>query len=110
MDLVCENRSAVSAVDCRNYKELGEVSGTLCAKNAPGYSLNFQNPVRTGYIVRRLLPVECERLQGYPDGWTEFEHTGKAISDTRRYQMLGNSVAVPCVAYIMLGIAEQFNK
>jgi len=51
MDLVCEHRASVthpvSAVDCRNYKELGEISGTLCAKNAPGYSLNFQNPVRT---------------------------------------------------------------
>jgi site-specific DNA-cytosine methylase len=55
-----------------------------------------------------FLPVECERLQGYPDGWTERGHDGKEISDTRRYQMLGNSVAVPCVAYIMLGIAGQF--
>jgi DNA (cytosine-5)-methyltransferase 1 len=54
--------------------------------------------------------VECERLQGYPDGWTEFDHMGKAVSDTRRYQMLGNSVAVPCVAYILLGIAEQMRK
>jgi DNA (cytosine-5)-methyltransferase 1 len=109
-DLVCENRLGVAAVDCRNYKELGEVSGTLRAKDAPGYSLNFQNPVHTGYIVRRLLPVECVRLQGYPDGWTEFGHDGKPISDTRRYQMLGNSVAVPCVAYILLGITEQFRK
>ena len=112
-DLVCENRDAASpamAVDCRNFKESEEISGTLMAKDPPGYSLNFQNPIRTGYIVRRLLPIECERLQGYPDGWTEFDHTGKPISDTRRYQMLGNSVAVPCVAYIMLGIAEQFRK
>jgi len=101
---------AVAAVDCRNYSETEELSGTLCAKNAPGYSLNYQNPVRAGYIVRRLLPVECERLQGYPDGWTEAGHDGNPISDTRRYQMLGNSVAVPCVAYILLGIAEQFRK
>ena len=109
-DLVCESRDAVTAVDCRNYKESAEISGTLMAKDPPGYSLNFQNPIRTGYIVRRLLPVECERLQGYPDGWTEFTHDGKPISDTRRYQMLGNSIAVPCVAYIMLGIAEQFGR
>jgi len=53
--------------------------------------------------------VECERLQGYPDVWTQFGHDGKEISDTRRYQMLGNSIAVPCVAYIMLGIIEHMN-
>lgn len=100
---------AVTAVDCRNFSERDEMSGTLQAKTTPGYSLNYQNPVRCGYIVRRLLPIECERLQGYPDGWTESGHDGKEISDTRRYQMLGNSVAVPCVAYILMGIAEQMN-
>ena len=100
-DLVC------SAVDCRNYKEVGNLSGTLQAKDKPGYSLNYQNPVRTGYIVRRLTPTECERLQGYPDGWTAFDELGKPISDTKRYQMLGNSVAVPCVAFILSGIAAE---
>lgn len=59
------------------------------------------------YIVRRLTPTECERLQGFPDGWTLYGADGKEISDTRRYQMLGNSVAVPCVAYILSGIAAQ---
>ena len=100
-DLVC------SAVDCRNYMEIGNLSGTLQAKDKPGYSLNYQNPVRTGYIVRRLTPTECERLQGYPDGWTAFDEQGKPISDTKRYQMLGNSVAVPCVAYILQSMARQ---
>jgi DNA (cytosine-5)-methyltransferase 1 len=102
-DLVCA--SGVSAVDCRNYKEAGDRSGTLQSKNKPGYSLDFQNPVRSGYIVRRLTPTECERLQGYPDGWTKYGHDGKEISDTRRYQMLGNSVAVPCVAFVLGNIA-----
>ena len=105
--LTATDTPAVASVDCRNYRESEEISGTLQAKTTPGYSLNYQNPVRSGYIVRRLLPVECERLQGYPDGWTAIGHDGKEISDTRRYQMLGNSVAVPCVAYILLGIAEQ---
>ena len=71
-----------------------------------GYSLNYQNPVRTGLCVRRLTPTEAERLQGYPDGWTESGADGRAISDTKRYQMLGNSIAVPCVAYIMQGIRD----
>ena len=98
---------AVAAVDCRNFREVGDLSGTLQAKDKPGYSLNYQNPVRTGYIVRRLTPTECERLQGFPDGWTATGHDGREISDTRRYQMLGNSVAVPCVAFILSGIAAQ---
>ena len=58
------------------------------------------------YYVRRLTPLECERLQGFPDGWTEYGYNGRRICDTKRYQMLGNSVAVPCVAYIMQGICQ----
>ena len=99
---------SVAAVDCRNHKEIGDISGALQAKDKPGYSLNYRNPIRAGYIVRRLTPTECERLQGFPDGWTRYGHDGKEISDTRRYQFLGNSVAIPCVAYIMSGIAAQF--
>ena len=100
-------KGQTAAVDCRNLRETDEVSGTLLAKAASGgYSLNYQNPVRTGLCVRRLTPTEAERLQGYPDGWTESGADGRAISDTKRYQMLGNSVAVPCVAYIMQGIRD----
>ena len=54
-----------------------------------------------GYAARRLTPLECERLQGFPDYWTRYRDTGKEIGDTRRYEMLGNSIAVPCAAYIM---------
>ena len=50
--------------------------------------------VRHETIVRRLTPIECERLQGYDDNWTE----GQA--DSARYRQLGNSVAVPCVEWI----------
>lgn len=54
-----------AAVDCRNLRETDGVSGTLLAKAATGgYSLNYQNPVRTGLLVRRLTPTEAERLQG----------------------------------------------
>ena len=102
-----ETEGQTAAVDCRNLRETDEVSGTLLAKAASGgYSLNYQNPVRTGLCVRRLTPTEAERLQGYPDGWTESGADGRAISDTKRYQMLGNSIAVPCVAYIMQGIRD----
>jgi DNA (cytosine-5)-methyltransferase 1 len=104
--LVCRIRE-VSAVDCRNLSKSDELSGTLQAKTAQGYSLNYQNPVRTGYIVRRLTPTECERLQGFEDGWTAVGHDGKEISDSRRYQMLGNSVAIPCVMFVLGNIAEE---
>ena len=52
-------------------------------------------------LVRRLTPLECERLQGYPDGWTDIP----GASDSARYKALGNSVAIPCVEFIMSRIA-----
>lgn len=107
----------VSAVDCRNLNEHQEVSGTLQCKQNGGYSLNYQNPIwvqgevaRTlkakancdfredsetypvqNNAVRRLTPLECERLQGYPDGWTGIP----GASDSARYRALGNSIALP---------------
>lgn len=108
--LTAGDRHAVAAVDCRNFKESPEMSGTLQATATGGYSLNFQNPVRREYVVRRLTPVECERLQGYPDNWTAHGCDGKPISDARRYQMLGNSVAVPCVEYIMQGVRDALKQ
>ena len=52
-------------------------------------------------LIRRLLPLECELLQGYPPGWTDLP----GASDSARFRALGNSVAVPCVEYLMQGIA-----
>ena len=52
-------------------------------------------------LIRRLTPLECERLQGYPDGWTDVP----GASDSARYKALGNSVAIPCVEFIMSRIA-----
>ena len=46
--------------------------------------------------IRRLTPVECERLQGFPDNWTKYGINGE-ISDTQRYKMMGNAVSVPVV-------------
>ena len=87
-----------------------QIAGTLCASGAGlsrpagmGSETDFCITRYTDLIVRRLTPLECERLQGFPDFWTE-QGGGRAISDTSRYQMLGNSIAVPCVAYIMQGI------
>lgn len=53
--------------------------------------------------VRKLTPVECERLQGFPDNWTRIPYKGKSVEDcpdSPRYKAIGNSWAVPCVRWI----------
>ena len=57
-------------------------------------------------VVRRLLPVECERLQGFYDGCTQIPYKGKATPDGNRYKALGNSMAVPVMRYIGQKIQE----
>lgn len=57
--------------------------------------------VTDGVIVRRLTPLECERLQGLPDGWTAIE----GASDSQRYRQLGNSVAVPVFEWVLTRLA-----
>ena len=55
--------------------------------------------------VRRLTPMECERLQGFPDGWTSHRMDEKKglieQADSPRYKQMGNAVAVPCVQWIL---------
>lgn len=55
-------------------------------------------------LIRRLTPLECERLQGFLDSWTK----RPGASDSARYKALGNSVAIPCVEFIMQGIKTVF--
>lgn len=58
------------------------------------------------YGVRRLTPVECERLQGFPDNHTNIEYKGKPVADSHRYKACGNSMAVP----VMKWIGERIEK
>ena len=106
--LSAADRHAVATLDCRNLNE-SDISGTLQSKSSGGYSLNYVNPVRVGYIVRRLTPTEAERLMSLPDGYTEYGHDGKLISDSARYQLIGNSIVINCLAYIMQNIAEELS-
>lgn len=89
------------------------VTGTLCASAAdlsrPGGQGNETDMCVVtavdyfgGYIVRRLIPLECERLQGYPDGWTDIP----GASDSARYKALGNSIALPQWDYVLRGISK----
>lgn len=93
-DLVC-------AVDCRNFREGGEINGTLQAKESGGQSLNLNNTVRQNMVVRRLTPLECTRLQGFPDGWVDIgnwtDEKGRVHkeADAPKHKALGNSIALP---------------
>ncbi len=62
--------------------------------------------VAQAMAVRRLTPVECERLQGFPDRYTDIQPKGKATPDGPRYKALGNSMAVPVMAWIGKRIQE----
>ena len=67
---------------------------------------NNKPAVHHGMAVRRLTPVECERLQGFPDNYTDIQPKGKATPDGPRYKALGNSMAVPVMAWIGKRIQE----
>lgn len=95
-----------------------EVTNTLMARDYKGVGRDdslgkiiAQKVVR--WVVRRLTPTECERLQGYPDGWTDLgdwvDSKGKAhkAADTPRYKALGNSIALPQWYYVLGGIADR---
>ena len=85
---------------------LEEKMGTLIAHASGGMREYVATFTAQGHAVRRLTPKECERLQGFPDGWTAYGHDGRPISDTQRYKALGNSVAIPCVEFVMGNIAK----
>jgi DNA (cytosine-5)-methyltransferase 1 len=71
-------------------------------EDGPMFTVNTtdRHAVASTSIVRRLTPIECERLQGFPDGWTEGQ------TDGHRYKQMGNAVAVPVVEWIMERLVE----
>ena len=106
-------RTFVVAVDCRNALE-NDVNGSLQSNMA--HSLNGNNVVRVKHIVRRLTPLECERLQGYPDNWTDIgewtDSKGKVhkTSDAARYKALGNSIALPPWKWVMKRLCACYER
>lgn len=97
--LVAEKTSV--AVDVYNGAVTGDKTATLTCKNDGSSSGPLVAEKTIRWIVRRLTPVECERLQGYPDGWTDIgewvDTKGKKHkpADSPRYKALGNSIALP---------------
>jgi len=90
--------------DLYNCSITGDVSMTL--KRGDGNPAINQPTVMQAMAVRRLTPVECERLQGFPDKYTDIQPKGKATPDGPRYKALGNSMAVPVMAWIGKRIQE----
>ena len=82
-----------------------ETVGALTACDSKGPNTQYVSSdklvVEAPLLIRRLTPRECERLQGFPDDWTALP----GASDSPRYRALGNSVAIPCVEYLMHGMA-----
>jgi DNA (cytosine-5)-methyltransferase 1 len=81
----------------------GDVSPAMGGGNGHGCA---SIATLTRAAVRRLLPVECEALQGFPRGYTLIPFRGKPAADGPRYKALGNSMAVPCMRYIGERIAS----
>lgn len=90
------------ACDIRNSKE-DNINGALQSRASNNIQSN--NVVRQQYAVRRLTPLECERLQGLPDGYTLIDD--KSCSDSARYKALGNGMAQPCADFIIKRIIEE---
>ena len=80
----------------RRFKESGDPAFTLTGQDKHG--------IYDGAKIRRLTPVECERLQGFPDRWTE------GISDTQRYRVLGNAVTVNVIEFLGKLIKSEFTN
>ena len=112
VDVFAENKVACTE-SARQHKDATdlvmqpyqETVGTLVRSDHKGISNQYVGDDKcildSPNLIRRLTPLECERLQGFPDGWTNIP----GASDSARYKALGNSVAIPCVEYVMLGIA-----
>ena len=77
----------------RRFKNDGEPMFAITASD--------KHAVYDGFRIRRLMPIECEKLQGMPPDWTKTGASGKEISDSQRYKCCGNAVSVPVVQHIL---------
>lgn len=107
--LVIQDTRAASTFHQNQAGEVKETEG-FAGTVTSSSSVSRQQLVhieRPSAVVRRLTPTECERLQGFPDGWTKVAYRGKPAEecpDGPRYKALGNSMAVPVMRWIFEGI------
>lgn len=97
-----------------SYGEYREGAGSLRAKG--GDYGGGSESIALDSVVRRLTPLECERLQGFPDGWTDIgewtdsKEKKHAPTDSPRYKALGNSIALPFWKVLARRIAAQYDR
>lgn len=116
--LTSESVPGVAPLDLRHLLRDDASFGGLGLPNEPVGSLTCgmtgggnppaMAPLSPPLYPRRLTPLECERLQGFPDGWTAIQFQGKPAKDSHRYRALGNSMAVPVMRWLAEGIREFF--
>lgn len=92
------------------------IAHTVVAKGTGAVAYPCESGGNIRYIVRRLTPLECERLQGYPDGWTDIgtwiDEKGKKhdSSDSARYRALGNSIALPQWKWVLKRLCSCYER
>jgi DNA (cytosine-5)-methyltransferase 1 len=74
-------------------KDDGDPMYTITAQDRHGVQIGDEE----NFGIRKLTPLECERLQGLPDGWTEFYADGSRVPDTQRYERCGRTITIPVV-------------
>ena len=99
--------AAAVGTDLYNGAITGDITATMSTHGGDGHGTG--PTVMQGMAVRRLTAKECERLQGFPDNYTNIKPKGKATPDGPRYKALGNSMAVPVMAWIGKRIQEVEN-
>lgn len=120
--LNCNHEAPIVAMDTRSFQNTGrgwwnesDIGATL--RTPSGGDATKANIVKgTSGAVRRLTPLECERLQGFPDGWTDIgewtDSKGKVreTSDAARYKALGNSIAIPTWAWVLKRLCACYER
>lgn len=97
-DNATETRATVLIIDGTRVNDVRVYDDGIVPTEISRYGTGGGNvPVS----VRRLTPLECERLQGFPDDWTLLSADGKTQADSNRYKQMGNAVAVPVVSWIL---------
>ena len=101
-DTILNNQFAVESYTQSSFAQYKVGVGTLKASGGD-FGGGSETIVKEGKKIRRLTPIECERLQGFPDNWTQIEWRGRPADqcpDAPRYKAIGNSMAVPVMRWI----------
>lgn len=102
VDIICAGSPCQDLSVAGKREGLNGINSTLVARGPSAVGCIYKN-IDCSY-VRRLTPLECERLQGLPDNWTE------GGSDTARYRAIGNGMAQPCAEYVMSKVVKDLKE